>query len=357
MEGDPIAYVKQACSHVVDLLTPEDLLSIITFEDQVDVVMPARRVVNKELIKQHIARIQVGRTTNLYDGILAACNQVASVPGDEYLRRVLLLTDGEPTSGIKDFASIVGLAAEQKSRGVVVTALGFGPEYNEELLAGMARRSGGNYYYISRPELIPEVFARELSTLLTVVASDVRLRLRLPRWVSVRQVYGLQPAYGPRQVEVPLVDLEAGANLAVLAELDLEPRPAGPYRVARAELTYRQTGSQDQATVLTADAEMEFVSDEQMVAQGVDPVVAGHVQVALASRELEKTVMGMRTQQLSPLTAALELQKTQALLVGQGRTEEARQVAQALEELQRGSTTGAEKTLIGTVYNLDRGKS
>jgi Ca-activated chloride channel homolog len=71
MEGEPLEYVKRACSYVVDLLEPADILSIVTFEEQVDVVMPARRIVNKALIKEHIQRIQPGNTTNLYDGIVA----------------------------------------------------------------------------------------------------------------------------------------------------------------------------------------------------------------------------------------------------------------------------------------------
>ena len=155
--------------------------SVVTFEDGVEVMMPARRVVNKELIKQHISRIQPGNTTNIYDGFVAACSQVASVPAG-YVNRVLLLTDGEPTAGLTDFPSIVGQVAEQKSRGITLTCLGFGPEYNEELLVGMAKRAGGNYYYIARPDLLQEVFRKEMEALLSVVGRNLRLTLRLSRW-------------------------------------------------------------------------------------------------------------------------------------------------------------------------------
>ena len=44
MEGPPLEYVKRACEYVVDMLEPNDILSIVTFEEQVDVLMPARRV-------------------------------------------------------------------------------------------------------------------------------------------------------------------------------------------------------------------------------------------------------------------------------------------------------------------------
>jgi Ca-activated chloride channel family protein len=355
MEGEPLAYVKQACGYVVDLLEPNDILSVVTFEEQVDVLVPARRVVNKTLLKEHINRIEVGNTTNLYDGVVVGCQQVASVMAEGYVNRVLIFTDGEPTAGIKDFTSIVGQVAEQKSRGITVTALGFGPEYNEELMAGIARRSGGNYYYIARPDLIPEVFRRELESLMTLVARNMRLRLNLSRWVQLRQIYGRQfSPVSPRQAEVGLVDIERGSAMSVLCELEFAPRPAGTYRVVKAELFY-DDGVSGRSEVLSTDIVLEFTPDKALVASGVNPIVKQELEIAEASRNLEKTVMGMKTQQISAMNATVELQKTMSLLVSQGRTAEAEEVRQAIDSIKQGGQ-GAEKTLIGTIYNLDQGK-
>lgn len=354
MEGEPLSYVKQACSYVVDLMEPNDVLSVVTFEEQVDVLVPARRVVNKTLLKEHINRLEVGNTTNLYDGLVVGCQQVASVMQEGYVNRVLLLTDGEPTAGIKDFTSIVGQVAEQKGRGITVTALGFGPEYNEELMAGVARRSGGNYYYIARPDLIPEVFRRELETLMTITARNLRLKLSLPRWVQLRQVFGRQPSFGPRHAEISLQDIERGSAMSVLCELEFAPRPAGTYRVVKAELFYDDAVS-GRSEVLTGDIEFEFTQDKALVASGVNPIVKQELDIAMASRNLEKTVMGMKTQQLTAMTATMELQKTMSLLAQQGRMDEAEDVRKAIDSIRRGGQD-AEKTLIGTIYNLDQGK-
>ncbi|MDH7481502.1 MAG: VWA domain-containing protein [Armatimonadota bacterium] len=354
MEGEPLDYVKRACGYVVDLLEPTDILSIVTFAEQVDVIMPARRVINKALLKEHINRIEVGNTTNLYDGIVVGANQVMSAYSEGYLNRVLLFTDGEPTAGIKDFASIVGQVAEQKSRGITVTALGFGPEYNEELMAGIARQSGGNYYYISRPELIPEIFRRELESLMTITARNIRLRLGLSRWVQLRQIYGKQPSYGERYAEVNLVDMERGSAISVLCELEFAPRPAGIYRVMKAEVFYNDAVS-NQNEVLSADIEFEFTPEKTLIPTGVNPIVKQELEVALASRNLEKTVMGMKTQQLSAMAATAELERTMNILLDQGRVQEAEEVKKAIDSVKRGGPD-AEKTLVGTIYNLDRGK-
>lgn len=354
MEGEPLDYVKRACGYVVDLLEPSDILSVITFEEQVQVLMPARRIINKQLIKEHINRIEVGNTTNLFDGIVAGCSQVAAVHAEGYVNRVLAFSDGEPTTGVKDFSSIVGMVAEQKSRGVTVTVLGFGPEYNEELLAGIARRSGGNYYYISRPELIPEVFRKELEVLMSTVARNLRLKLHLSRWVQIRQVYGKLPTYGMRAAEVTLADLERGSAQSALWELEFAPKPAGVYRIARAELTYDDSVTGRTETI-AQPAVFEFTPDRQLVDDNVNPVVQREIEVAEASRSLERTVMGMRTQQISPVAAMQELERTRTILIQQGKTDQAQDVQQAIDNIKSGSA-GAEKTLMGTIYDLDRGK-
>lgn len=355
MEGEPLEYVKRACDFVVDMLEPNDILSIVTFEEQVDVLMPARRVVNKALVKEHIHRIEVGNTTNLYDGLMAGCMQIASVlqqtPG--YVNRVLILTDGEPTAGLKDFNSIVTQVAEQKARGISITALGFGSEYNEELMAGIARRSGGNYYYIQRPDLLPEVFRRELESLMTITAKNVRVRFDLTRWTQMRQVYGYQPSFSQRIVEISVPDIERGSVRTVLAEMEFERRPPGIYRVAKIEVVYDDVVN-NRAERITADCVFEFTTDRSLLASGVHQVVYNELEIAQASQNLQRTMMGMRTQQLTAMGAMQELQRTRTVLMQAGQVGQAQEVDAALQSLQRGAD--AEKTLMGTIMNLDQGK-
>ncbi len=356
MEGEPLDYVKRACAFVVDMLTPDDVLSIVTFEETVEVVMPARRVTQPDLIKQHIARIASGNTTNLFDGLYAGGAQAASVPQDGYVTRVLLLTDGEPTAGLKDFTSIVNQVGELKARGVTVTALGFGPEYNEELMAGIARKSGGNYYHIQRPELIPDVFRQEMEQVLGVSAKNPTLTLHLPRGCTVRQAYGAPVNFGPRTAEIALPDIERGATVTKLWEMDWDARTPGMFRVAKATLAWDDTTTGRRETA-SANAVVEFVADASGVASGADPIVAQAVQTAQAARDIEKTMMAMRTQQISVAQATQAIEKTQMFLAQGGHAEEAAKLGQAANSVRSGDTGGAaEKTLIGAIYDLDLGK-
>ena len=125
------------------------------------------------------------------------------------------------------------------------------------------------------------------------------------------------------------------------------------YRVAKVEITYDDAVS-GRTEQLVSDAGIEFVTDRAQVESGKNPVVQRELEVHLASRNLEKTMMGMRTQQLTAMGAMQELQKTRTILMDSGRSAEAQDVGQAIDALQRGGEV--EKTLIGTIYHLDQGK-
>jgi Ca-activated chloride channel family protein len=355
MEGPPLDYAKQAVSYVVDLLSPNDVLSIVVFDETVDVLMPPQRVTNKQAIKDGVAQIQPGYTTNISDAMTLAAQQLKSLDDLSRATRMVFLTDGEPTAGIKDFHPLVQHAGDIKSRGITCTFLGFGADYNEELLASMAKKTGGNYYYVSQPQLIPEVFRTELEKLVTVSAMNLRLSLRLSRWVALRGGTGIGVVGSDNEVSLELADLERGAVLQQVLDFDFDNHPLGHYVVASGRLTYEDTGGGVSKTV-PLDLVMEFTADAARYSSPVDPRVAAAHQVSAASRVVEKTIMGLKTMQITTAQAMAELQKTQMLLLADGRTADAQEVTMAMNALKSGDVGGAEKTLMGTMLHLDQGK-
>lgn len=355
MEGAPLEYVKQACSYVVDLLGPNDVLSIVTFEETVDVLMPPQRVTRKEPIKAGIQRLMPGNTTDLHGGISLAAQQVMQVTDSGRATRLIVLSDGDPTTGIKDFSALVGLAGDVKAKGVTITFLGFGPDYNEELLAAMAKKAGGNYYFIPEPQLIPEIFRTELEKLMTVIARNLHLELSLARWVSLRGRHAQGSTPGDRDFEILLTDMERGTTVQQVLDFEFQNHPLGHYRIAAGRLAYDDTQTGRTETI-DLDFVLEFTADRALYSAPQDPRVRQAADIAVASRQVEKTIMGLKTQQISAMAAVAELQKTQALLLSEGRTAEAQEVTQALRAIQSGDHGGAEKTLMGTMVSLDQGK-
>lgn len=355
MEGPPLEYAKQACNYVVDLMSPDDVLSIVVFDETVEVLMAPQRVTNRQAVKDGISQLTPGYTTNLYDGIQLAAHQLSQFAESNRATRMVVLSDGDPTAGIKDFASLVQHAGNIKSSGITCTFLGFGPDYNEELLASMAKKAGGNYYYIPQPQLIPEVFRSELEKLMTVSATNLTLSLKLSRWVNLRGVTGHSVAPDSREFTIDLADLEKGAVMQIVFDFDFPNHPLGHYRVAGGSVKY--TDASGIARNVAIDVVIEFTADQARFSAPVDPRVAAAAEVSAASRAVEKTIMGLKTQQITMAVALADLQKTQALLVAQGRTSDAQEVTIAMQAIQRGDKGGAEKTLMGTMVNLDQGKT
>lgn len=356
MEGAPLQYAKEACSFVVDMLGAQDVLSIIAFDETVDVLMNPQNVTDKARIKQGIQQLKPGYTTDLYSGVQKAAGLILERKAAGRTTRMVVLTDGEPTAGIVGFPELTELAGQLKQQGITCTFLGFGPEYNEELLAGMAKRATGNYYYIPQPQLIPEIFGRELNKLLSTAATNLRLTVKTARWVSLKAATGHVITPGAPEVTLDLSDLERGSTLRQGFEVEFPNHPMGHYRVMSGKLHYDDTATGASHTV-DVDFVMEFTAEAARYSVPMDPRVEGAMELSAASRVVERTILGLKTQQISVAAAMADLQKTQALLVQQGRGAEAQEVTMAMQAIGRGDVGGAEKTLMGTVVNLDQGKT
>jgi len=354
MEGDPLAYAKKACSYIVDLLAVGDRLSIVTFAERGELVFAAQQVNDKEQLKQTIGRISIGNRTNLYEGLSLAADQVRAGKTPSSINRILLLTDGEPTAGNKDFPSIVGLISERKREGLSVTALGFGPDYNEELVAALARRTGGNYYYITKPDLLQAVFAREIDSLMRTVASEPRIRVKLSRGVSVARVYSNEfTEVSPNQYEANLIDVECGGNVASLWEVDVTSRPPGVFRLATAALYYENCATREMERSV-ADAVVEFTRNPRKISMGINHRVQGDIELYNVARQLDSAAAAVRNQSADMKEVLGDLERTQRLLIDRGEIGQANQIHNAITGYREGISL--QKSLMGAVMNLDQGR-
>ena len=129
----------------------------------------------------------------------------------------------------------------------------------------------------------------------------------------------------------------------------------GWYRVAAGKLTYDDSTT-GRPEAIDLDFVMEFTADSSRYSAPLNPMVRSAADLALASRQVEKTIMGIKAGQITMAMAVSDLQKTQMLLTKEGRTQEAQEVTMALRALQSGDAGAAEKTLMGTMVNLDQGK-
>jgi Ca-activated chloride channel family protein len=191
MSGDKIEYVRRAASFVVDNLQTEDILSIVSYDDRVEIEYPSSQVLNKELIKNKIKNLTDRGSTNLSGGMLEGFRQVKSTYKSGYVNRVLLLSDGLANAGVTDPTILQNIVTDKmRSDGISLSTFGVGADFNEDLMTNLAEHGSGNYYFIESPDKIPAIFDQELKGLLSVVAQNMELNLTLPEGVQVEKVFG-----------------------------------------------------------------------------------------------------------------------------------------------------------------------
>ncbi|MEN9936318.1 MAG: hypothetical protein RLZZ387_2897 [Chloroflexota bacterium] len=346
MKGAKLAALKEATRRVIDTLTPQDVVSIVLFDDTVQVLVPATPAADKAALLAQVDAIEEMGGTAMSGGMTAGQAELRKHLAPDRVAAMLLLTDGQ-TWGDEDTCR--ALARELGTLGVRITALGLGAEWNEKLLDDIAESTGGSSDYVADPAQITSFFQRAVRVAQGTAATEARLLLRLVRDVTPRAVYratpvianlGYQPI-GQNEVSVRLGDLEAGATASVVVELMLPPRPAGSFRVAQAELHFTPLGSEPQA--VKQDVLLELTADASRAAYA--PRVMNLVEKVTAFKLQTRALSEAEAGNVSGATQKLRAAATRLLDLGELElAQKAQEQAAALEQ-GRGMSAETQKEL------------
>jgi Ca-activated chloride channel family protein len=186
MQDHPMEQAKLCAEYIVDQLGTEDYLSLVVYDNEIDVLIPSQAVANKEAFKQTIREVYSRGSTALFEGWQQGAQQTlrADVPA-EYISRVLLLSDGCANRGLTEPDAIATYCAEMAEQGVSTSTYGLGTHFNEDLMVTMARAGQGQSYYGESADDLMDPFQEEFSLLSAVCARKLRLELNVPRGVDL----------------------------------------------------------------------------------------------------------------------------------------------------------------------------
>lgn len=207
MAGTPLRYAIKAAQKLVDFLTPDDLLSVVIYDDDVETIVSPQYVTDPNVIKSLLGRIRAGGCTNLSGGWLTGCNHVKANLSPNKLNRVLLLTDGLANVGQVDPNILINTASDQAEQGITTTTLGFGSYFNEDLLIGMANAGKGNFYFIQSPDDATDVFTIEMESLVSVVAQNLTVTLEPASGIKVESLNSYRFKQNGEKLEIFLGDV------------------------------------------------------------------------------------------------------------------------------------------------------
>ena len=124
--SEPLEEAKKCASMIVNSLKGIDRISVITYDDNADVIVSSTKAVHKTEILRAIERIWSGGMTDLHSGWLLAAEQVARYKTERSINRVLLLSDGMANTGLTDQFEINSQCSELAETGVTTSTYGLG---------------------------------------------------------------------------------------------------------------------------------------------------------------------------------------------------------------------------------------
>jgi Ca-activated chloride channel family protein len=179
MRGPRMAQAIRAACEVVAKLDDRDRLTVIAFDGSARIVFGPDRVGEEERarLRRALAELDTGAGTNLAAAIRKGADALKAGYVRGAVARLILLTDGQPSVGVTDAEKLAALAEAEYKSGVPITAMGVGEGFEDELLAEIARRGRGGFYYLANPADIPAAFGHELAGVFAIAATQAELKL------------------------------------------------------------------------------------------------------------------------------------------------------------------------------------
>jgi len=193
MKGEKMDVVKASAIQILRNLRQQDILSVVTFSDRAEVIIPAAYHEDRIKLEARIQMIQPGGGTEIFQGLNAGAKEVMRSLDGKRLNHIILLTDGQ-TYG--DEQQCLELASTLGSRGVGISAMGIGMEWNDIFLDVLATRTGGSSAYIAEPQDIKKLLLEKFKDLAQVYAEEVNLLTESVEGIQLSYAFRLQPDPG-----------------------------------------------------------------------------------------------------------------------------------------------------------------
>jgi len=238
MQGGRLQQVKEAARYIVDQLQPEDVLSLVAFDDRADLVLPGRPGVDRSTARSAINHIQSGGGTEILQGLKLGWQQVRRWQGADNLSHLILLTDGQTYGDEEGCLEMARLAAREH---VSLSLMGVGADWNDKLLDQMAdlAESPGGSVYIDTPDKIVRAFHERVHNLGSIYAQEVTLSLHVNDGATLKDAFRVSPQIG----RLTFVDERAklgvlvkGGTQAFILELLVDNAGPGEHRLAQLDV-------------------------------------------------------------------------------------------------------------------------
>jgi Ca-activated chloride channel family protein len=283
--------------------------------------------------------------------------EIGSHPSEDVVSHLILLTDGR-TYG--DDQACLAAAERAGKRGIGISAMGIGEDWNDDLLDGIASRSGGTSAYVASPSQVRAFLEKRVRSLASVFATGLVLNVRSAPGVRVESAFQTSPSLERLQLldgMTRLGALEIDTSRMILLELAVERRSPGEHRLLQIELSGDVPGLDRRNERLIQDIWCTFTDEEVSPSQEeVSPAILNALRRTTLYRMQEQAWSALEEGHIDRATSQLEMVATRLLDLGEKRLAQAAML-EAENITKRGNPTakGRKRIKYGT-RSLDVGR-
>ncbi len=281
MSGESrLGLAKYALHQLVSELRPVDKISIVTYSDNIQVLLDSVKGDDKNTILAAISKLVAAGSTNGGAGIQKAYQLALKNHQNQGLSRVVLSTDGDFNVGIVDPEQLTQYVSDQAKEGIYLTVHGYGMgNFHDELLEKITNGGNGNYTYIDSRAEAERVFKTQITQTLSMVAKDAKIQIKFnSQRVQAYRLIGYENRYLNNEDfvndEVDAGDL--GSGHVVLALYEIIPKSKADddrsNEIATFSIRYKEISSSEklkQQTVVISDSGQSTLSRDLCFASAV----------------------------------------------------------------------------------------
>lgn len=297
MSGRKIEEAKRAAIMAIERLREDDIVSVVTYQSTVNVLVPATNMHDREAVRAAIRRIRAGGNTALFAGVSKGASELRKFLDRNRVNTLLLLSDGLANIGPSSPGELAQLGASLGREGITVTTIGLGLHYNEDLMTRLAMASDGNHFFVEDERDLEAAFATEFSDALSAVAHGVTIHIHCSGGVRPIRLLGRKAQIVGRDVHASLNQLYRDQTRYLLLEVEV---PAGArartQRIADVTIGYHDLRTASKATLrggasvtfTDASADVARAQSRDVMVAVAEQVGAERNQVATALRDAGK---------------------------------------------------------------------
>ncbi|MFM7365091.1 MAG: vWA domain-containing protein [Cuspidothrix sp.] len=371
MSGECLNQVIEAVGQLLDQLKPGDRLSVIGFAATAGVIIPNQIVQDTKTLKTQLkAKLKAGGGTVIAEGLSLGITELLKGTKGA-VSQAFLLSDGHGDKGLKIWKWQIGpndnkrclqLAQKAAKLNLTINTLGFGHDWNQDLLEKVSDAGGGTLAYIENPEQAVTQFARLFRRVQSIGLTNAHLLLS---FVPAVRLAELKPVaqVAPDTIELPmetdtngtlvvrLGDLMKDAERVVLANIYLGQLPEGKQVIGHIQVRYDDPSLNKQALLsplVPIYANFTKTYEPALNSQVLNSILllAKYRQTQLAEAKLELgDAKGAATMLQTAANTALQIGDTNAATVLQVSATRL-QAGEELTEADRKKTRIASKTVL-----------